>query len=362
MAGSRALAVGILECQPPGTRRAGPLSRQVTMLDERKAAILRAVVKEYIETAQPVGSGHVARAAGVHVSSATVRNEMAVLEQEGYLQQPHTSAGRVPTDKGYRFFVDSLGPTSGRLDQAKAQEIRSFFATSHGALEHMLHDTSRLLASLTNYAAVVVGPQHEAAILRSVQLVGLHGRTILLVAVLSDGAVERLTIEAATEIPDEVVSLASARLAHVIGATLAALPEIDPSGDERVDALVGAGRDALDRAGGDSGEVFVGGTAQMAAAFDAVETVRQVLSTLERQYVVVSLIRDLVDGGLTVAIGSEHGVQPLAACSVVVAPYVVEGHHVGSIGVVGPTRMNYPQALAAVDVVSHRLGQRLSEA
>ena len=332
------------------------------MLDERKAAILRAVVKEYIETATPVGSSHIAGAEGVQVSSATVRNEMAVLEQEGYLQQPHTSAGRVPTDKGYRFFVDSLG-RRGRLEQAQVTEIRSFFASSHGALEKMLLDTSRLLAHVTNYASVVVGPHHEAAKLRSVQLVSLHPHTVLLVAVLSDGAVERRMIETAAEVTDEVVSAASAAVAGALnGSVITALPDVAPIGDALVDDLSSAARDALaSMPNPGETDVFVGGAAQMAQAFDAVDTVRQVLTTLERQYVVVSLIRDIIDNGLSVAIGSEHGIEPLSACSVVVAPYLVEGVQVGSIGVLGPTRMNYPQALAAVEAVSQRLGRRLSE-
>ena len=103
------------------------------------------------------------------------------------------------------------------------------------------------------------------------------------------------------------------------------------------------------------------GTASVASAFDAVEVVRAVLQTLEQDYVVVSLLRDMLDRGVTVAIGTEHGIEQLAACSVVVAPYVVEGEAVGTVGLLGPTRMNYPQALAAVDVVSHRLGERLSD-
>src|SRR5688500_13703639 len=105
-------------------------------LDERKAAILRAVVEEYIDTADPVGSARVAQSAGVQVSPATVRNEMAVLEREGYLAQPHTSAGRVPTDKGYRFFVDQL-TGAGRLEPGKQQQINEFFTTAHGELEQM---------------------------------------------------------------------------------------------------------------------------------------------------------------------------------------------------------------------------------
>src|SRR5205085_12404 len=131
-------------------------------LDERKAAILRAVVTEYIETAQPVGSQRVAQAPEVSVSSATVRNEMATLEREGYLVQPHTSAGRVPTDKGYRFFVDQL-TAPGALPAVQRQQVRDFFAAAHGELERMLHDTSQLLSDVTHYAAVVVGPPHEGA-------------------------------------------------------------------------------------------------------------------------------------------------------------------------------------------------------
>jgi len=329
------------------------------MLDDRKAAILRAVVQEYIATGQPVGSKHLAETSGVGASPATIRNEMAALEQEGYLHQPHTSAGRVPTDRGYRFFVDSM-TERGSLDAGRSQQIRSFFATAHGALEQMLHDTSQLLSDLTNYAAVVIGPPHEATTVRSVQLVGLSSRVVLVVAVLSNGAIERRTLELDGELGDEQVGAASAHLnAHIRGASLGVLPPVPSTGDPRLDQLVESARQALGVESEDP--VFVGGASRMAAAFDAVETVRQVLRTLEQQYVVVTLLRDVLDRGLTVAIGTELGVEPLSACSVVVASYEVEGEPAGSIGVLGPTRMNYPQALAAVDAVSRRLGRRLSE-
>src|SRR5438309_1304580 len=172
------------------------------MLDERKAAILRAVVEEHIETAQPVGSAHVARAARLRVSSATVRNEMALLEREGYLIQPHTSAGRIPTDKGYRFFVDQLS-APGALPAVQRQQVRDFFAAAHGELERMLHDTSQLLSSITDYAGVVVGPPPEAATVRSAQIVGLSPRVALVVAVLSNGAVEKRMVELDHDVGDE---------------------------------------------------------------------------------------------------------------------------------------------------------------
>jgi len=340
-------------------------------MDERKAAILRAVVEEYIDTAEPVGSGHVARHEGVAVSAATVRNEMAALEHEGYLRQPHTSAGRVPTDRGYRFFVDTLvGP--GTLGPSERQQVSAFFATAHGAVEEMLHDASRLLASVTDYPAMVVAPAHEDATIRSVQLVGLGPRVALLVAVLSNGTVEKATVELQAEIGDARLGAVSAILSKsLVGSTLAFLPALLPSGDDVVDEVAALGVHALEAGHVQEAEgVFVGGASHVATSFEATETVRRVLAFLEQQYVVVGLLRDVLDRGaslpsvtavgLAVAIGAEHGREPLSECSVVVAPYEVDGEPAGTIGILGPTRMHYPQALAAVAVVSSRLSRSLT--
>jgi heat-inducible transcriptional repressor len=344
------------------------------MLEERRAAILRAVVEEYIATAQPVGSSHIASAPGVGVSPATVRNEMMQLEKQGYLHQPHTSAGRVPTEKGYRFFVDNIaGP--GSLGATQSRQVRSFFETSHGELERLLTETTQLLSNLTDCAAVVVAPPAPSATVRSIQLVRVGQSQAVVVAVLSNGSVEKATVDlhalvAAAGGPaadlDALVDDAAAMLGRAsVGSTLqAAASALDEGGGrapgpaklaaEAVAALLSEGRDELDH-------VYVGGASRMAAAFEAIEQVRQVLAILEHQLVVVSLIRDVLDRGLTVAIGSETGVQPLAECSLIVAPFEMEGEAVGTIGVLGPTRMNYPQALTAVAVVSQHLGDRLSE-
>lgn len=329
--------------------------------DDRKAFILKAVVEEYIQTAQPVGSAHVTHARGVEVSSATVRNDMALLEQEGYLHQPHTSAGRVPTEKGYRWFVDALRRPA--LDQTSAQQVRAFFKRAHGELEAMLQDTTQLLSSLTDAAAVVVGPPHEAATVRSVQLVGLAPRVVLFVAVLSNGVVEKRTVDLAADTTDAQVAQAGAALAQALeGQRLDAVRSPRPSGDAETDAILAVVAEAIGTHPTTDGDhVFVGGAARMASSFEAIETVRSVLAILEQQLVVVTLLRDVVDRGLNVAIGTETGMEPLARCSLVVAPYEVDGNPVGTIGVLGPTRMNYPQALAAVAVVGKRLGQRLSE-
>jgi heat-inducible transcriptional repressor len=330
-------------------------------LDDRKAAILRALVEEYIQTGQPVGSGSVAKAPEVNVSPATARNDMAQLEADGYLHQPHTSAGRVPTEQGYRFFVDHLEQPSG-LGGSQAEQVRTFFARAHGELELMLQQTSHLLSELTQHTAVVVAPDVDAATVRSVQLVGLAPRVALLVTVLSNGAVHKDTIELTADVSDRQCEAAALELSKaLIGTTLADRTAPPPLDDRAVAQLVARSIAALQSVGDPGEHVYVDGASRVASAFEAVGTVSEVLTILEQQLIVVTLLRNVLDRGLTVAIGSETGVERLADCSIVVAPYEVEGELTGTIGVLGPTRMNYPQALAAVAVVSQRLGRRLSD-
>jgi len=335
-------------------------------MDERKAAILKALIEEYVETGQPVGSSTVARGAALGVSSATVRNEMAILEREGYVTHPHTSAGRVPTDKGYRHFVDHLARQSG-LQPTARQEVASFFATAHHALEDMLHETSLLLSRITTHAAVVVGPQPDSARVRGVQLVRLHETSLLVVAVLSNGQVERQFIELASEVDDSRIGAATAVLdTHLRDAAFSDLPTPPATGDPATDELVTQAREALvarNALGRHTEPVFVGGASRIAAdldAFTAGETVGRLLEVLEHQYLVVTLVRDLIDQGVTVRIGAENQLEDLRECSVVLARFDIEGRPAGSVGVLGPTRMNYPQAMAAVAAVSRRLGEHLS--
>jgi heat-inducible transcriptional repressor len=330
-------------------------------LNPRRAAILEAVVTEYIGTAEPVGSAHVANAPGVSVSSATVRSEMVALEHDGYLVQPHTSAGRIPTDKGYRFFVDHL-TTPGVLGPVQRRRVSQFFAQVHGELETVLERATGLLSDLTSYASVVVGPSHETATIRSVQLVGLSPLHALLVVVLSDGAVEKRTIELAGEVSDELLAQVGPFLSsHLLGRTLSQPWRIPPSGSAPVDALVAAARAAFDDLEGamETDQVFVGGPARLAESFDAVETVRSVLAILEEQLIVVTLLRDVLDRGVSVAIGTEHGYEPLSSCAVVVAPVSLDGQNLGAVGLLGPTRMDYARAMAAAHIVGERLGQRI---
>jgi heat-inducible transcriptional repressor len=343
-------------------------------LDERKAAILRAVVEEYVETAQPVGSQAIARSSGLGVSSATVRNEMTVLEREGYLVQPHTSAGRVPTDRGYRFFVDHF-TRQDALPAVQHRAVSDFFASAHQALEELLHETSGLLSRVSRHAAVVVGPQPSEAEVRSVQLVPLQPGVVLLVVVLSTGVVEKhvLQLDGAPDgrgvdvLPDDaLVAAANVVLDNQLrGHLWSNLPTMQPSGDAAIDEVTGLARDALaSLAGVESIEpLYVGGVSRLAAEHDAfatTESTARLLEMLEHQVVVVSLVRELLDAGLTVSIGTENRLDELRDCSIVVSPYAVDGQPVGIVGVLGPTRMDYRHALAAVAAVSQQLGRHLS--
>ena len=346
------LALAYNECQMADDRQ----------LDNRKAAILRAVVQQYIETAQPVGSSTVSAREDVAVSSATVRNEMTQLERDGYLVQPHTSAGRVPTEKGYRFFVDNLsGP--GPMNPSNLRLVREFFATTHGELEQMLAETSRLLSHVTGTAAVVMGEAHDVATIRSVQLVDLSPRTVLAIVVMSNGAILKRTFEAGEDLDRDDLATAQALLSDgLVGSSMQSLTKWEADPQAPGATVAGAAAAVLREAAEAEGhQVFVDGRSRIAGSFDARETIEAVLGILEQQFVVVSLLKELVDNGLAVAIGSESGVAPLADCSLVVAPYAAGGEQAGAIAVLGPTRMNYPETLSAVAVVSQRLTQLLSE-
>lgn len=346
------------------------------MLDERKAAILEIVVSEYITTAQPVSSSYVASVPGVGVSAATVRSEMVFLEANGYLVQPHTSAGRIPTDKGYRFFVDRLVPPV-KLRTPQQRVVESFFANFCGELDRMLVDASRLLARLTDCAAVVTGPVVDAAELRSVQFVPITERALLIIVVLSSGVVEKRTVEVEHAVGDEACAAVSSYLSERVKGKQAAslrdglrdleldldLAMIGSHGGDDVRPLVEAGLDFLAEIGqeGEPEPVYVEGASRMVPAFDALDTVQSVIETLEEHCLVTSLFSRLMGSGQLVAIGgTEHGMQPLSSCAVVVAPYDTNSGEHGTVGLLGPTRMDYRLALAAVAAVGAGIARRLA--
>ena len=336
-------------------RRATPASAD---LDARKASILEAVVAEHIDTAQPVGSSSIAHSADISVSPATIRTEMVSLEREGYLAQPHTSAGRIPTDKGYRYFVDHLG--NGVLGAAQQRQLGEFFANVRGEVEDVLEQTSTLLSRLTNYTSVVVGSTHAHASILSSQLVSIDSHHVLVVTVFSDGTVLKHSLTPTFEVEPTTCAEASRQLnALLLNTNLESRVQV-PSRQDQVATLV---REAVASLHGqapasDGEQVFIGGSSRVADSFEGVETVRKVLAILEEELLVVSMMQDMLNRGLSVAIGSENGHESLSACAVVVAPVTIDGVRAGAVGLLGPTRMKYREAMAAAGAVSEHLARR----
>ncbi|HEV7523800.1 MAG TPA: heat-inducible transcriptional repressor HrcA [Acidimicrobiia bacterium] len=340
-------------------------------LDERKAAVLRAIVEQYVDTAQPVGSQTVTNTTGLGVSAATVRNEMSLLEREGYIAQPHPSAGRVPTDRGYRYYVDHLAG-AGQLPATERRRIVEFFSSATLAMDQLLSQTSHLLAGVAAHAAVVVGPEAQAVEVRAANLVLLQPRVVLAVVVLSNGSVEKDVVVFDDDLSDDDLADASARFAGELGgrrladisAAGAAAAAKDRAGRDPVTKIVDASRRVLQTrlAQHQSEPLYVGGASRLAAEHDAFVTTStaRLLELLEQHVVLSSLMRELLGPGLTVSIGSENTSLDLRECSLVLAPYLVEGEPAGTVGVLGPTRMDYRKAQAAVAAVSQQLGRQLS--
>ena len=324
-------------------------------LDARKATILEAVVTEHIDTAQPVGSSTVLQSTDMGVSPATVRTEMVSLEREGYLAQPHTSAGRIPTDKGYRYFVDHL--QTGKLGQVQRSQLGEFFASVRGEMESVLEQTASLLSDLTPYTSVIVGAGHAHASILSAQLVSLDARHLLLVTVYSDGSVSKHTVLPTRDVSYETAAEASKQIqALLIGTTLEQTVQVPSRGDD-VAVLIREAVGVLhaERPVVEGESVYVGGSSRVAEAYDGVDKVREVLSLLEKELLVVSLVQDIIDKGLSVAIGAETGHEALSTSAVVVAPVTVDGQTVGAVGLVGPARMKYKESISAVEAVSAEL-------
>jgi heat-inducible transcriptional repressor len=331
-------------------------------LSERKATILRALVRLYIRTGEPVGSEALAASAGLGVSSATIRNELASLEEMGYLTQPHTSAGRAPTDLAYRSYVDML-PSKPRLRDTERKAIIHFFDEALADVDDILRGTTHLLSRLTRYASLALAPsQRETAIART-ELVRLGTATLLLV-VFDTGQVEKRLIEIPGEATDEEVDGITRALTDSFrGKTAAAARELASERARRSEeperAIFSRVADALKSIGeaAEAEHVFLGGVANIAAeeAFNRRETLRQIYEALERESAVLGLLREAaanVPQG--VMIGRENTIPEMWEASVVAAPFAAGGA-VGSIGVVGPLRMDYAAAISAVRAVAERL-------
>jgi heat-inducible transcriptional repressor len=349
------------------------------MLDSRKAAILRAIVHEYVRTGQPVGSRMLAVRYTLGVSPATIRNDMSLLEELGYIQQPHTSAGRVPTDHGYRWFVDHWpGPTWPDLAPKERAAVDAMWRTKFRELEELLDATSQLLSDVTEATAVVSAPTSQSDGLRRLELLARDDRHATLLLIADTGNVEHAVVELTTARTEDELS----ELARLLTQWLAGTPFEDLPAAIRTPAPAPASpadQPAARPGAGDEEDlgriaqeiermlalrarerVFRGGTAKILAPdkFSDLSIAHQVVEALEYPPNLSSLFTAVRQAGeILVFIGREVPVEQMQSCAVIFASYGAGGDRRGTLGVVGPTRMDYPHTISAVEAVARSLSR-----
>ncbi|MGV3017075.1 heat-inducible transcriptional repressor HrcA [Rothia sp. 88186D007BW] len=326
----------------------------------RRLHVLQAIVEEYVHTREPVGSKTLLERHHLGVSSATVRNDMAALEEQGLIQAPHASAGRVPTDQGYRLFVDQISSLQP-LSEAEKRAIHTLLDSAE-SVDEMMKTSVRLLSSLTHQVAMVQYPAGPAATVRHIELVSLSSTTVLLVLITDSGQVTQRTLTVAHTLEELTVARQYLldRYAH---RPLNNLTTAEASASET--PLYGALQEALQTLAAQdaSSQVLIAGTSYLAAStVDFRGSIAPVLDALEEQVVLLKLLTDLEhdERGFAVSIGSENPSESLAETSVVASSYGPGG--AAHVGVVGPTRMDYTSTVSKVNAVARYLSKILAQA
>ena len=338
------------------------------MSEDRRLDVLRAIVQDYVQTHEPVGSRMLVERHNLGVSPATIRNDMAALEDAGFIAQPHTSAGRVPTDKGYRLFVDRLS-TIKPLSAPERKAIQLFLEDAVD-LDDVVDRSVRLLAQLTHQVAVVQYPSLRRSALRHLELVPVGESRLLVVIITDNGRVEQRTLELDEPLAEHVVPELRARLnATVAGRRLVDLPEpleemahaFAVADQPLVHRVIRVVEDTLAEATEE--RIVMAGTANLArSGTDFSQTIRPVLEALEEQVVLLRLLSEMAEDsvGVAVRIGRETQHAGLAETSIVAAGYGADGDPVARIDSLGPTRMDYAGTIASVRAVARYLSRILA--
>ncbi len=334
-------------------------------LDPRQEQVLLAVVREYIRTAQPVSSSFLVENYGLNCSSATVRNVLARLEELGFLGQPHTSAGRIPQDPAYRFYVDRL-VESGIGAPPEAPVIRDEVGASQTYLDSLMEQAIRLLSQATRHTAMILGPRLRSNFFRYLQLVPLGPRRLLFVLLTRTGSVVEKVLELSVPVPPDLLE----GMTESLNRRLRGLPlmeisqellrEMRPAVDEQIlQGLTLAARDDSLDAGG---RLVLGGTSRLLdqPEFHDVERLRQLLKVLEEEEILAEVLtKTLETPGFRIWIGQENELAEMKGCSLLAATYYLRGEPVGTLGILGPTRMPYDRVLSILSCVAQSVSHRL---
>lgn len=335
-------------------------------MESRQLEILRAIVEEYVATEEPVGSRSIAERHGLGISSATIRNEMAVLEEAGLITQPHTSAGRIPTDKGYRLFVDKLAKIKP-LSAAERRAIETFLEGAND-LDDVVMRTVRLLAQVTKQVAVVQYPMITKSKVRHIELLLLTSRRLMLVLITNTGRVEQRVLELPYSLAEKSLSELKTKMNNlVVGKSMAdvsnSLESIleSLSREERTSsALIISNLIEMSLEKPEE-RVVLAGTANLTRSGSEFSSdIHGVLETLEEQVVLLRLLSDSGES-MRVRIGSEQPEKSLKTTSLVTMGYGNDGNSLGALGVLGPTRMDYSTSMSAVQAVARYVGRFITD-
>ncbi|MCM3698577.1 heat-inducible transcriptional repressor HrcA [Paenibacillus macerans] len=340
------------------------------MLTERQRMILTALVDDYIRSAEPVGSRSISKRGDVGYSPATIRNEMADLEELGFLEQPHTSAGRIPSIKGYRYYVDHLTPLN-LITPEELKTLKAFFAEKLNAAEQLIQHAGTILSHMTNYTSILLGPEVFHTSLRHFQLLPLNENTAVAILVTNTGQVENKTVS----IPAGVSVSEMERVVNLLNVKLAGLPiyklktalynEIGQEMQRHIEHFEELMKvlDQVLGSGSDGQRLFLSGATNMLTQpeFRDVDKVKSILDLLEETPTLTKMMSSASLGsGIQVRIGTENDHEAFANCSLITATYQIEGETVGTIGILGPTRMEYGRVIRILDILSKDLSKFLS--
>ncbi len=337
-------------------------------MDARKFRILQAIIDDYILTAIPVGSRTISKKYEMGLSSATIRNEMSDLEELGYLDQPHISAGRIPSAKAYRLYVDQLLKV-GKLRSDDAEALRAHFSQRTGKMEDVINRAAQVLSSITSYTALVVGPKGGETVIRNLQLVPVSQNSALLVIVTDQGIVRDAIIHVDSELDaDALYNISRMLTERLAGLSLTqtqdALHAMRREFAEKRSVLSGVSELVADVENQQtSAKIAFGGTSNILSfpEYSDVEKARSFLSLLESKDTLLRLLEQHQNVAFTVRIGPETGVPELKDCSLVTATYSIGDHTHGTIGVIGPTRMQYGRVLGVLSAMGEQLTRLLRQ-
>lgn len=337
-------------------------------MDERKFRILQAIVDDYILTAVPVGSRTISKKYDMGLSSATIRNEMSDLEELGYLDQPHVSAGRIPSVKAYRLYVDQL-LKSGQIPDADPETVRTYFTSRLQQMEDVVGHAAQVLSSLTHYTALVMPPKGQELHIRNIQLVPVSSTAALVVIVTDAGIIKDAAIRTSDSLDSDALYAISRMLTeqlagHTVGEAQTILSGVTKGFKQNQELLSGISALVSQvESKSATGRVMVGGTSNILnyPEYSDVEKARSFLALLETKDRLVELLSQQGQMAFTVRIGPEMGIEEISDCSIVTATYSIGSHSHGTIGVIGPTRMHYGRVLAILNTMVRQLGNLFEE-